>query len=103
MSDAESLVVSELTRLECRIKPIRNNDSALLEDYDRFFSEAASEIVPLSREVIDLATMIRSRSGVKTPDSIHVEAAVVSGCDVFLTNDHRLDRINDILLSKFYN
>jgi predicted nucleic acid-binding protein len=34
----------------------------------------------------------------KTPDAIHLAAALVSGCDVFLTNDLRLNRV-DVELS----
>jgi predicted nucleic acid-binding protein len=32
------------------------------------------------------------------PDAIHLAAAVVSGCDVFLTNDYRLNRFPDIAM-----
>lgn len=45
---------------------------------------------------MDHATDIRAHYGFKTPDAIHLAAAVVSGCDVFLTNDHRLDRFSDL-------
>jgi len=29
-------------------------------------------------------------------DSLHLAAAVISNCDVFLTNDHRLNRFTGI-------
>ncbi len=67
--------------------------------YDDYFDKAVTEIVVLSREVIDRATEIRAQYGFKTPDAIHLAAAVTSGCDVFLTNDHRLDRFNDITVN----
>lgn len=91
-------VASDLTRLECRVKPIRDGNQELLKDYDDYFREAVAEVVMLSREVIDRATAIRAQYGLKTPDAIHLAAAVVSGCDVFLTNDHRLDRFPDITI-----
>ena len=97
LSTAEVVqVVSDLTRMECRVKPLRDGNSDLLKDYDDYFEGAVTEIVALSREVIDGATAIRAQYGLKTPDAIHLAAAVVSGCDVFLTNDHRLDRFPDI-------
>jgi hypothetical protein len=34
----DEVVVSDLTRLECRVVPIRAGDSALLAKYDAFFS-----------------------------------------------------------------
>ena len=54
------------------------------------------EIVPLTRDVIDAATLIRARYGFATPDAIHLGAAVASGCDVFLTNDNRLARFGEM-------
>jgi predicted nucleic acid-binding protein len=89
-------VVSDLTRMECRVKPMREENADLLKDYDDFFAYAVVEIVALSGEVMDRATEIRARYGFKTPDAVHLAAAVVTSCDVFLTNDHRLDRFPDI-------
>jgi uncharacterized protein len=91
-------VGSDLTRLECRVKPLREGNADLLKDYDDFFEQAVVEIVALSRDVMDRATEIRAKYGFKTPDAIHLAAAVVSACDVFLTNDHRLDRFPDIAI-----
>jgi predicted nucleic acid-binding protein len=82
--------------MECRVKPLRDGNSALLLDFDDFFAGTMTETVPLSREVLDRATEIRAKYGFQTPDAIHLAAATVSGCDVFLTNDHRLDRYSDI-------
>lgn len=93
--DAER-VASDLTRMECRVKPMRDGDAELLKDFDHYFEGAVTEIVTLSREVIDRATQIRARYGFKTPDAIHLAAALSAGCEVFLTNDHRLDRFADI-------
>jgi predicted nucleic acid-binding protein len=89
-------VVSDLTRMECRVKPVRDGNEELLKDYDDYFEGVGTEIVALSREVIDRATTIRAQYGFKTPDALHLAAAVMSGCDVFLTNDHRLDRFPDM-------
>jgi predicted nucleic acid-binding protein len=89
-------VASDLTRMECRVKPVREGKADLLKDYDDFFAYAVAEIVALSREIMDRATEIRARYGFKTPDAVHLAAAVVTSCDVFLTNDHRLDRFPDI-------
>lgn len=89
-------VASDLTRLECRVKPLREGDAALLQDYNDYFEEAVTTVIALSREVMDRATKIRADYGFKTPDAIHLAAAVTSGCDVFLTNDHRLDRFSDL-------
>ena len=90
------LVASDLTRLECRVKPLRDGDHELLADFDAFFSDAISATVPITREVVDRATELRPGHGLKTPDALHMAAAMVSGCDVFLTNDRELRRVAGI-------
>ena len=82
-------VCSDLVRLECRVKPIRDRQDALLAAFDIYFGNVISEIVPISRPVIDQATLLRARYGFKTPDAIHLAAAITSGCDLFLTHDRR--------------
>src|SRR6266508_6207621 len=84
---AVELIASDLTRMECRVKPIRDRDADLLRDFDQFFETIVSALVPLTREVIDLATEIRAESGLRTPDAIHLAAARSAACDSFLTND----------------
>jgi predicted nucleic acid-binding protein len=90
------LVASDLTRMECRVVPVRNNDLVLVAGFDQYFSEVVSQIVPLSRGVVDRATDITAEYGFRTPDSLHLAAAVAFECNVFLTNDHRLGRFRDI-------
>ena len=89
-------ICSDLSRLECRVKPLHVGDTNLLADYDDYFALNVSEVVPLSRAVVDHATDLRARYGFKTPDALQLAAAIVSQCAVFLTNDHRLDRCVEI-------
>jgi predicted nucleic acid-binding protein len=96
LSPTDFLVVSELSRLECRVKPMRDGNTVLLDEFDRFFTESVSDVVTLSREVIDRATDIRSQYGFKTPDAIHLAAASLANCELFLTNDRRLDRFTGL-------
>ena len=91
-----TLITSELTRMECRVKPLRNGDTALLQDFDDYFANSMAEIIQLTRDVIDRATEIRAQFNFKTPDSIQLAAALVSNSEVFLTNDHRLNRFTGI-------
>jgi predicted nucleic acid-binding protein len=92
--DAE-LIVSDLTRLECRVKPLQNKNMQLLEEYDLFFNESA-EIVNLATDVIDKATEIRAIHTFKTPDSIHLACAVNGKADFFITNDKRLNAFKEV-------
>jgi len=91
-------ITSELARLECRVKPMRDGNQALLQDFDDYFANTIAEIFPLTRDVVDLATEIRAQYNFKTPDSLHLAAAVISNCDVFMTNDQRLNRFTGIII-----
>ena len=75
------VVVSRLSVLECRVKPLRDGDLALLKMYDDFF--AAIHIVELSAEVVDKATELRVRHGLKTPDALQAASALTLPGDAF--------------------
>jgi predicted nucleic acid-binding protein len=84
------LFVTDLTRLECRVFPLRHGDADLLGRYERFFKRSDVAQIPLSHEVFDLATDLRASYSLKTPDALHLAAAIHAGCDEFWTNDKRL-------------
>ncbi len=69
--EGAELIVSDLTRMECRVKPIQSKNIQLLEEYDLFFNESTN-IVNLTSDVIDKSTEIRATYNFKTPDSIHL-------------------------------
>ena len=87
------VAVSDLSRLECRVRPLRAGDSALLAAYDAFFAADGLTVLPLSPDIVDLATAIRARSGLRTPDAI--QAACCLGLRKparFVTNDAGFQR-----------
>lgn len=92
----DRIAVSDLVRLECRIKPIRAGDAAKLAVSDAFFGRPDMQIVPITTAVFDRATTIRAVYKFRLGDSLHLAAAVESGCDRFLTNDRRLSAFTDI-------
>ena len=80
--------------MEATVKPLKMKDAIQLADFQTFYS--LSEIVPLSSAIYDRAAQIRADYGFKTPDAIHLAAAIESGCVQFLTHDLRLSRFSDI-------
>lgn len=96
IQSADVLIVSDLTRLECRVLPLRVANHSLLADYDAFFTTQVSEVVSLTSAILDKATEIRAFHRYSVADSIHLAAAIVSGCDLFLTNDLRLTGFDEI-------
>lgn len=91
LGDEFVLCVSDLTWMECRVGPVASGHAELLARYDEFFARAELVRVPLDREVFRLATQLRATHRLKTPDALHLAAALSAGCDELWTNDHRLD------------
>ncbi len=88
--------VSDLTWLECRVKPIRLGDAKSLKDMEAFLNGSDVVRVPLPTPVYDRACRIRAVYNFKLADALHLAAAVEAGCGVFLTNDLRLAGFPDI-------
>lgn len=88
------IAVSELSRLECRVRPLRERRRALLAAYDRFFAADGLIVVGLRAPVIDLATVIRARHGLRTPDALQAASCLALGSSArFLTNDEGFRRV----------
>src|SRR5438105_4407698 len=51
----DPVAVSDLTRLECRVRPIRTGDAASLAKFDAYFQLADVHVVPLTAAVYDRA------------------------------------------------
>jgi predicted nucleic acid-binding protein len=45
---------------------------------------------PVTRDILVDAARLRAESRTQLPDAIHVATALRHGCEVYLTNDHRL-------------
>ena len=96
-TDPESrIVTSRLSRLECRIQPLRNADSRLLAKYAAFFSMERLIICEITANIIEQATDLRVRYHFKTPDAIHLATAIEEKVDVFLTGDRALTRCAEV-------
>ena len=87
-------VFFDLTRMECLIHPVRERNVQLRSAYETFFTGSCSDYIPLTSDVFEKATELRAEYHVKTPDAIHLAAALVGDCDIFLTNDLRLNRVD---------
>ena len=72
-----TLAVSALSRLECRVKPLRDDDDALLAAYDAFFDDPGLLVIDLDRDVLDCATELRARYRLRTPDALQTASLLV--------------------------
>lgn len=78
-----SFAVSSLSLLECRVKPLRENDMEILQAYQTFFTASHLTIVPLDFPVIEHATKLRASYQLRTPDALQ------AACALSLTNEVR--------------
>jgi len=79
---------SRLSWLECRVRPARENDLVALAAFDAFFARPDLIWVELSRDVVELATAIRVRHGLRTPDALQAASCLQLDTEhLFLTGD----------------
>jgi predicted nucleic acid-binding protein len=98
LAAGDQLAVSDLTRLECRVGPLKRRDRAGVAAFDGFFARPEVTGVPLTAAVFDRAAQLRADLNFKTPDALHMAAAIENGCGRCLTNDTRLSRCADIVV-----
>ena len=94
--DAQAQVaVSRLGVMECRVKPMRDGNRALLAQYDNFFNQV--QIVGLSAAVVTHATDIRATTQLKTPDALQAACALSLGDScIFVTCDEGFARMQGL-------
>ena len=90
------MLTSRLSRLACRVKPLRTGNAALLAVYDAFFVSPEVEMLELVPAVVEKATELRATLNFKTPDALHLAGAIVAGATAFLTGDKNLARCTEI-------
>ena len=70
------LAFSRLTWLEARVGPMKHNNLDLLKSYDAFFARSDLLWIELSQNVVELATAIRVRHGLRTPDALQAASCL---------------------------
>ena len=70
--------------------PYKSADVSAERAFLRYFE--GCERVPILPSTFGLAAHIRADHGLKTPDAIHLAAALESGCAELWTNDDRFVR-----------
>ncbi len=86
----DRVIVSDLVQLECLIVPYRTSDKAAERAFLQYFERC--ERAPLQSSTFELAAHIRADHGLKTPDALHLAAALEAGCTELWTNDNRFAR-----------
>lgn len=84
----DTLMISDLTRMECLIGPLKSGDAAVEADFQTFFG--VTNVVAITAAVCDRAARIRATHNFKPMDALQLAAAVEHGASIFLTADAHL-------------
>jgi predicted nucleic acid-binding protein len=84
----DTLMISDLTRMECLVGPLKSGNTAVEADFHTFFG--VTTVVAITAAVCDRAARIRATHNIKSMDALQLAAAVERGANVFLTADARL-------------
>ncbi len=90
------VVTSRLSVLECRVRPLRDNNATLLATYDAFFSAEHLVLADIDAGVIERAAGLRAVYRFRTPDAIHLATAIENEAAVFLTGDAALKQCREV-------
>jgi predicted nucleic acid-binding protein len=85
---AQEYAISPLVKMECLVGPVRQANIASQRYYEAWLSQF--RYLPLDDSVFETATDLRARFNLKTPDALHLGAALTHGCSGIWTRDHQL-------------
>jgi predicted nucleic acid-binding protein len=90
---------SQLSLLECQVKPLRDKNKDVLNRYEQFFNAKDLHLVPISFEIIREATLLRAEKNFATPDALQAASALSIPDDIiFITGDPVFKKIPHLQL-----
>jgi predicted nucleic acid-binding protein len=88
---------SVITLTEVLVQPLRQNNSALANEYrDLLFNGANFQLFPLTALIAETAAELRAKYNLRTPDALQIATALENGCYAFLCNDNGLKRVTEL-------
>lgn len=88
---------SVITLTEILSHPLKLGNKQLEQQYrDILLHSATYHLLAVTQELAADAALLRARHNLRTPDALHVASAGSSLCDLFLTNDKGIKRVNEL-------
>ena len=92
-----SAVTSAITVAEVTVLPLRQQRYELREQYlNLLLNNRNLDIVTVDIQMAQAAAELRAQFGVRLPDAIQVAAAIITNCEIFITNDRSLKQITAV-------
>ena len=86
--------VSRLSVMECLVKPLRDQNTTYVDCYRGFFTSSGLQIIAIRALIIETATLLRARHGLRTPDAIQAASALsIKGPVTFITGDKQFGKV----------
>ena len=90
-------ITSTITLLEVLVHPLRMGDEVLVEKYrEILLSSDGLTTFEILHEVSELASRLRAKYIIRTPDAIQVAVGILYHASFFLTNDPNLRKVSEI-------
>lgn len=91
------LVTSAITIEEYLVFPYGSGNMELVHNFKKFLEYTDIEVVDINAEIAEQGAKIRGGyEYFKAMDALQIAAAVMSGCDMFFTNDKQLKQEKEI-------
>ena len=90
-------ITSTITLLEVLVHPFRTGNESLGQKYrDILLYSEGLTTFEILHEVSEVASKIRAKYSIKTPDAIQIAVGILYGANRFLTNDPNLKKVSEI-------
>ncbi len=91
------MVSSVITLTEVLVHPVKLGDARLAQEYRDILARSKRfHLCDVTAPIAESAARLRARYDLRTPDALHLAAAVETGCDAFLTNDRGITRVKEV-------
>lgn len=91
------IVTSAITIEEYLVFPYSSGKMELADNFKEFIEYMNIEVVDIDSNIAELGANIRSQyKNFKAMDAIQIATAIISGCDMFFTNDKQLRQEKEI-------
>jgi predicted nucleic acid-binding protein len=90
-------ITSTITLLEVLVHPLRNGDETLARKYrDILLSSKGLTTFEIFHEVSEMASKLRAKYPIRTPDAIQIAVGIIYQASFFLTNDPSSRKVSEI-------
>ena len=90
-------ILSAIGLIEILTGPKRQKRNDIAADYKRLIVNFPNlRIIGLTENIVDLASDLRAKYKLATPDAIHIATAIDANADEFITSDKALRKVKEI-------